>query len=42
MTIIIKILTYWKRINILCVTHVSVEKCSSGQVLGSGSGHEEI
>ena len=42
MTITKKLLTYWKRINILCVTHVSVEKCSSGQVLGSSSGHEEI
>ena len=42
MTIIIKILTYWKRINILCVTHVSVEKCSLGQILGSSSGYEEI
>ena len=42
MTITKKILTYWKRINILCVTHVSVEKCSLGQILGSSSGHEEI
>ena len=42
MTIITKMLTYWKRINILCVTHVSVEKRSLGQILGSSSGHEEI